>query len=238
MDILYIVVPAYNESENIIKLIDDWYPVVEKHDGDGRSRLVIVNDGSKDDTYEIIKRSAENRPLLQPLTKTNGGHGPTVLFGYRYAIENGTDYIFQTDSDGQTSPDEFEAFWNLRNEYDAVIGNRSSRQDGILRKFVEAVLLFILMLVFGVRIPDSNAPFRLMKSKLVEKYIKKMPGDFNLPNVMLTTYFAYFNEKIKFINISFKPRQGGVNSINVKKIIKIGWKAIQDFYMLKKQIND
>ena len=77
-----------------------------------------------------------------------------------------------------------------------------------------------------------------MKSKLVEKYIKKMPGDFNLPNVMLTTYFAYFNEKIKFINISFKPRQGGVNSINVKKIIKIGWKAIQDFYMLKKQIND
>ena len=238
MDILYIVVPAYNESENIIKLIDDWYPVVEKHDGDGRSRLVIVNDGSKDDTYKIIKRSAENRPLLQPLTKTNGGHGPTVLFGYRYAIENGTDYIFQTDSDGQTSPDEFEAFWNLRNEYDAVIGNRSSRQDGILRKFVEAVLLFILMLVFGVRIPDSNAPFRLMKSKLVEKYIKKMPGDFNLPNVMLTTYFAYFNEKIKFINISFKPRQGGVNSINVKKIIKIGWKAIQDFYMLKKQIND
>lgn len=238
MDILYIVVPAYNESENIIKLVEDWYPVIEKHDGCGKSRLVIVNDGSKDDTYEIIEKCAENRPLLQPLTKTNGGHGPTVLYGYRYAIENGADYIFQTDSDGQTSPDEFEAFWNLRNEYDAVIGNRSSRQDGILRKFVEAVLLVILMLVFGVRIPDSNAPFRLMKSKLVEKYIKKMPNDFNLPNVMLTTYFAYFNEKIKFINISFKPRQGGVNSINVKKIIKIGWKAIQDFYVVKKQIND
>ncbi len=238
MDSLFIVVPAYNESENISKLIADWYPVIEKHDGGGRSRLVIVNDGSKDDTYEITKKSAENRPLLQPLTKANGGHGPTVLFGYRYAIENGADYIFQTDSDGQTNPDEFESFWELRNEYDAVIGSRSSRQDGLSRKLVEAVLLFILWITFGVRIPDSNAPFRLMRSWLVEKYIKKMPEDFNLPNVMLTTYFTYFHENIKFMEISFKPRQGGVNSINLKKIVKIGWKAIHDFYTLKRRINE
>ena len=77
-----------------------------------------------------------------------------------------------------------------------------------------------------------------MKKELVEKYIAKMPEDFNLPNVMLTTYFAYFHEKVKFIEISFKPRQGGTNSINFKKIIKIGWKAVKDFRFLKKHIND
>ena len=237
MDKLYIVVPAYNESENIRKLVDDWYPVIEKHDNNGESRLIIINDGSKDYTYEILQELAETRPLLKPLTKSNGGHGPTVLYGYQYAIEHKADYIFQTDSDGQTDPEEFELFWILRNQYDASIGNRSDRQDGFSRKFVEATLLLIIRYMFGVKIPDSNAPFRLMKRELVERYIHKMPENFNLPNVMLTTYFVYFHEKVKFLPITFKPRQGGTNSINIKKIVKIGWQALGDFRILKKHIN-
>lgn len=237
MDRLYIVIPAYNESENIRKLIDDWYPVIEKHNCGNESRLVVINDESKDDTYAILKECALTRPLLQPLTKPNGGHGPSVLYGYRYAIKNNADYIFQTDSDGQTDPAEFEHFWELRTAYDAVIGNRVDRQDGFSRKFVEKVLLLILRLTFRVSIPDSNAPFRLMKRELVEKYIPKMPKDFNLPNVMLTTYFAYFNENVKFEKITFKPRQGGTNSINLKKIFKIGIKALKDFSVLKKNID-
>ena len=238
MDKLYIVVPAYNESENIENLINDWYPVVEKYNGNGASRLVIVNDGSKDDTYELAQEYAQTRPLLQPLTKVNGGHGSTVLYGYRYAIENGADYIFQTDSDGQTNPDEFHQFWDLRNEYDAIIGDRSTRQDGASRVFVEKTLLMILRVVFGVKMPDSNAPFRLMKKELVEKYINKMPKDYNLPNVMFSTFFVYFKENIKFIEVSFKPRQGGVNSINIKRIVHIGWKALSDFYQIRKDIDD
>lgn len=238
MEKLYIVIPAYNEAENIEKLMDDWYPVVERHNGNGESRLVIINDGSKDNTYDMICKYAESRPLLKPLTKANGGHGSTVLFGYRYAIENKADWIFQTDSDGQTLPEEFEQFWNNRNQYDAVLGNRSGRQDGFSRKFVENTLRFILKMTFGVSVPDANAPFRLMKRELIEKYIHKMPEDFNLPNVMFTTYFVYFKEKVKFIEVTFRPRQGGTNSINIKKIVKIGWKALGDFYMLKKTLND
>ena len=177
-----------------------------------------------------------NQPLLQPLTKKNGGHGPTLIYGYRYAIKNQADYIFQTDSDGQTLPEEFEDFWEKRKVYNAVVGNRHDRQDGASRKFVENTLRFILKLVFGVSVPDANAPFRLMKRELVEKYIRKMPKDFNLPNVMLTTYFVYYKEKILFSRVTFRPRQGGKNSINIKKIVKIGWKALGDFRMLKKQM--
>lgn len=102
---------------------------------------------------------------------------------------------------------------------------------------MEKTLLMILRLVFGVKIPDANASFRLMKCELLEKYISRMPEDFNLPNVMLTIYFAYFHEKIKFIEISSKPRQAGTNSINIKKIIRTGWKAVGDFRDLKKYSN-
>lgn len=234
MEKLFIVVPAYNEEANIEKLIMDWYPVVQNVGTE--SRLVIVNDGSKDGTWQMLQALTENRPQLLALTKQNGGHGSTVLFGYRYAIENGADWIFQTDSDGQTNPAEFAQFWESRNDFDAIIGNRTVRGDGKSRKMVENVVCLLLWLVFGIRVKDANAPFRLMKADLVAKYINRLPKDYNLPNIMLTTYFVYYREKVSFLEISFKPRQGGTNSINLKKIFYIGYKAMGDFISLKKRM--
>ena len=236
MSVLYIVIPAYNESANIKKTIKQWYPIVEKYNDEGQSRLVVINDGSKDNTYELLCACAKDRPLLVPLTKPNGGHGPTLLYGYRYAVDQDADYIFQTDSDGQTDPAEFEQFWNQRGRYDAVIGNRTERGDGKSRKFVENVVCLLLGLIFGVKVPDANAPYRLMKADLVAQYIGKLPENFNIPNIMLTTYFVYYKEKVKFIPITFKPRHGGSNSINVKKIVKIGWQAVRDFRKLKREM--
>ena len=163
-------------------------------------------------------------------------HGPKLIALYKYAIAQGADYIFQTDSDGQTNPDEFAAFWDLRNQYDAILGNRVVRGDGKSRKFVEKFLCFLLRLHFGVKVKDSNAPFRLMKSSLVNKYVGRFKEDYNLPNVMLTTFFAYYDEKYTLREITFKPRQGGKNSINIKKIIKIGWAALADFRAFKKEM--
>ena len=56
MDKLYIVIPAYNEQDNIEQVINDWYPVIEKHNGNGQSRLIVIDDGSKDSTYEKLKQ--------------------------------------------------------------------------------------------------------------------------------------------------------------------------------------
>lgn len=236
-DILYIIIPAYNEEENIEQCVDDWYPVIKSHSGNGKSRLVIINDGSKDGTYKKLKKLSESLPLLEPLTKENGGHGSTVLLGYRFAIENGADYIFQTDSDGQTNPAEFEQFWENREKYDAILGNREERGDGKNRIFVEKTVCFLLHLIFGVKVPDANAPYRLMKTELVANYINKLPPNFNLPNIMLTTYFVYFKEKVLFLSISFQPRVKGTNSINLRKIINIGLHAVLDFIKLRIDIN-
>lgn len=235
MDKLYIIIPAYNEQDNIVQLVQDWYPIIETCSDD--SRLVVINDGSKDGTYDLLARLAEDHSKLLPLTKPNSGHGPTLLYGYRYAIEQGADYIFQTDSDGQTDPNEFAPFWEKRNEYSAIVGNREVRGDGKDRKFVENTVCFLLRLIFGINVPDANAPFRLMKAELVKRYIDKLPCDFNIPNIMFTTYFVYHKENVLFLPISFKPRQGGKNSINIKKIVKIGWKAVGDFYKLRRDID-
>lgn len=237
-DILYIVMPAYNEEANIISTLDAWYPVIEKHSAGGLSRLVVVNDGSKDRTLALMEDYARTHPLFLPLTKPNGGHGSTVLYAYRYAIAQGADWIFQTDSDGQTDPAEFEQFWLERESHDAVLGNRVVRGDGKDRKFVENTVCLLLRLIFDVRVEDANAPFRLMRSTLVARYIDRLPEHFNIPNIMFTTYFVYYGESVLFLPISFKPRVKGTNSINFKKIVKIGWRAVGDFRKFRREMND
>ncbi len=235
MESLYIVMPAYNEEENIEAVVKQWYPIL-----DGKSeasRLVIADSGSKDKTHEILMTlKSDGYPKIEILADTNQYHGPKVIALYDYAIKNGADYIFQTDSDGQTDPEEFSSFWDERNKYDGIFGNRTVRGDGKDRAFVEHTVCLLLKLFFGVSVPDANAPFRLMKAETVKKYLYKMPSEYNLPNIMITTYFVHYEEKITFKEISFKPRQAGVNSINIPRIVKIGWNALGDFGKFKKDM--
>ena len=232
MDTLYVVMPAYNEEENIEEVVSSWYPVLEGKSPE--SRLVVADAGSKDKTHEILLRMKETMPQIDIISDTGTFHGPKVIALYNYAIANGADYIFQTDSDGQTLPEEFGAFWDMRTAYKGIFGHRKVRGDGKSRAFVEKVVCFLLKLYFHVKVPDANAPFRLMNAQTVAKYIGRLDKDYNLPNIMMTTYFSYYGEEMIFKEVTFRPRQGGTNSINIKKIIKIGWKALKDFHDLKK----
>lgn len=239
MSRLYIVMPAYNEAENIKHTIQQWYPIVEKIQSKGDDcKLVIANDGSKDDTYAIMKKLTIQYPCLEPLNKENSGHGATVLYLYRYAIENGVDYVFQTDSDGQTNPDEFWGMWNQREEYDVQIGNRTSRQDGIGRIIVSAILRFVVYLIFHTWLKDANTPFRLMRADKLNAIMYVIPEDFFLCNVAISAIARKRNYKMCWQDITFKPRQGGVNSINMKRILRMGVNAIIDFAVIKRNCRD
>lgn len=233
-DNLYIVIPAYNEEENIESVAREWHEVVMNISPD--SKVVIIDDGSKDSTYKKLCELSKVLPQLVPITKPNGGHGATVLYGYNYALEKKADFIFQTDSDGQTLPSEFKQFWEMKNDYTAIIGHRNHREDGVSRVFVTKTLKLVLWFIFHLKITDANTPFRLLKRETLEKYITQIPKDFNLSNVMLTVLLVHNKENVKFIPITFRPRQGGVNSINFKRIIKIGRQAVKDFKQIKKSL--
>lgn len=227
IDTLYIVMPAYNEEENIGESVKTWYHNLEGKSED--SRLVVADGGSTDDTHKILLSMQKDYPQLVIISNTRKEHGPKLIALYKYAIENGADYIFQTDSDGQTNPDEFYAFWKEREAYDGIFGNRPVRGDGKARALIEKVVCMLLKAFFGVKIPDANAPFRLMRAERLGRYLEKLPEDYNIPNIMMTTYFVYYRERIKFIEISFKARCGGTNSIHLWKIVKIGRNALKDF---------
>lgn len=233
MEKICFVMPAYNESENIRETVRQWYPVIERLNETGgdniEARLAIANDGSKDNTFEIMESMKAEYPCFDPINKPNGGHGQTVLFLYRHAIANGADYVFQTDSDGQTDPEEFWQMWENRKNYDFQIGYRKERQDGASRVFVTRTLRLVVWLMFHEWVTDANTPFRLMRTDKLQAIMDVIPQDYFLCNVAISAIAVKWKYAIRFYEITFKPRQGGVNSINMKCIVRIGWKALGDF---------
>lgn len=231
--------PAYNEAENIEDTLRDWYSVVEQINKGQKAEayLLIADDGSKDSTFKKMLKlsSTGDFPFFHPLTKPNGGHGQTVLFLYRYAIEKGADYIFQTDSDGQTNPEEFWQLYENRHQYDFQIGYRNKRQDGLGRIFVTKMLRLIIWFAFGVWVTDANTPFRLLKKEKLQDIMNVLPEDYFLCNVAISAIAKKWEYNIKFYPITFRPRQGGVNSINFRRIFRIGLRAIKDFVDINKK---
>lgn len=235
-DILYVVMPAYNEEENIESTVREWIEVLEGKDAE--SRLLVAPSGSTDGTNEILDRMQAEYPQLDILNGTMKQHGPKLIALYRYATEKGADYVFQTDSDGQTNPGEFAEFWEHREENEVILGWRKKRGDGIGRLWVEKVLCLIIRFFFNVKVKDANAPFRLMKREVLKKYLDRFEDDYNLPNVMLSVFWMYYKHTVSFVEISFQRRKAGKNSINIKKIISIGLKALKEFGLYAKNMKN
>ena len=103
--------------------------------------------------------------------------------------------------------------------------------------FVTKTLKAVIRACFGITVPDANTPFRLMKAETMRRYLGLIPEDFFLSNVLLTVIFHKKGCAVKYIPITFRPRQGGVNSINMKRIIRIGKQALRDFQKLNRVIS-
>ncbi len=232
MDKLYIIIPAYNEEETVAAAIAQWHPIAEQA-GAG-SRLVIIDDGSRDRTLKIASGLKKKYPRLTVLTKENQGHGAAVLYGYKYAIRKGADYVFQTDSDGQTLPSEFPVFWAHRKDGGLLIGCRTYRQDGLSRIFVTKTLRLVLLAAFHVWLKDANSPYRLMSCGQLQDVLRNVPKNFFLSNVLISVLYSKKNLGVSYYPISFLPRQGGKNSISIRKIFKIGLTSLWQFFALQK----
>lgn len=231
---LVIVIPAYNEEMNISRVVAQWHPIAETVGG--KSRLLVINDGSTDGTQEKLRTLQKEYPLLRSIKKKNGGHGAAVLYGYRCALAEGADYVFQTDSDGQTLPEEFWPMWERRARGGLSIGTRRHRQDGWQRVAVTRVLRLVIRLIFGCKVEDANTPFRLMRADELREVLQFIPKNYFLSNVLMTVIYTKKELGVYYYPITFRPRQGGRNSINMKKIIRIGANAVLDFIRLRKKI--
>lgn len=233
-DKLFLIMPAYNEAENIENVLSQWYPVIEQIGQE--SRLILIDDGSTDDTFAIACKFLTQHPQVHMIHTENHGHGNALLTGYQYAIAKKADYIFQTDSDGQTSPKYFDLLWENRKNKTFQIGYRKQREDGFSRVIVTKVLRLVLFGIFGCWMQDANCPYRLMERKSLKQILPLLPEKPELANVLITAAYTYKKQDIQYHIIPFKSRQAGKNSIKWHNAARIGLRNLKTFWAFRKKL--
>lgn len=229
---LCIVMPAYNEEGCIKDVINSWFAVIDRMQMLD-TRLVVVNDGSKDKTGELLDTLALTEKRLVVRHQKNGGHGVALLHAYRVGLELSPTWIFQVDSDDQFEPNDFEQLWTRRNESKFILGCRKERHDALHRLVITRIVRVINALLFGRYIQDANIPFRLIKADYLAQLLKRLPEGIFAPNIFLSILAARDGENLLSIPVTHRDRRTGEVSIVRWKLIKICFRCVKELALFR-----
>jgi glycosyltransferase involved in cell wall biosynthesis len=162
--------------------------------------------------------------MVTVINKTNEGHGPTIMGGYHKALEL-SDWIFQIDSDGELSADDFEILWNKRKDYDFLFGIRQGRDQPLGRSVISMISRYLVRILCGKGVADVNVPFRLMRNQALKHVIAKIPDSTFAPNVAIAGLAVKYNYTITNIPVSYNIRQTGCCSIVKWNLVKCAVKS-------------
>lgn len=221
---LAIVMPVYNEAEIIGKVVEKWTAMLDKLNINYEFNL--YNDGSKDNTAEILAKLSANYPKLNVHNKPNSGHGPTILLGYRNASTT-AEWIFQTDSDDELSPDSFPTLWNNRTKYDFLIGIRTERNTPLVRQLISLISRLTVWIFYGRKVYDVNSPYRLMRSECLNEVFGKIPQNTFAPNLIIAGMASKLKLRVFSIKISYEIRKTGTVSIKKWKLMKAAFNSLK-----------
>ena len=231
---LAVVMPAYNEEATIEGVVNQWVRELQRLKID--FVLLAINDGSTDRTGAMLQRLADTYPgVVQPVEKRNGGYGQALRTGYFLAAERGLVWTLQIDSDGQCDPRFFRAFWNGREEADAIFGLRRTRDDGFSRTLISAGCRMATRVVCGVDLKDANVPYRLIRTRVLPEALSRIPDTFDMQNVALTLALKR-NPSLrwKYVPIHFRKRLGGEGHFGFKRMASMGVELLVDLPQVKR----
>jgi len=219
---LKVIIPVYNEEGAISEVIEDWTQTLLSLKI--KFKICVFNDGSKDNTIKILNDLAAKNKHLVVVDKPNSGHGPTILKGYRENLD--VTWLFQVDSDNELKASEFEKFWELRYDFDFLIGTRIHRDSPLPRIITTAISKLIVGFIYGNIVTDVNAPFRLMRSSKFRDDIVKIPNNTFAPNLIISGIANIRKLRIKQLNVTHHNRETGEVSIKKWKLFKAAFTSL------------
>ncbi len=237
---LVVVIPVYNEQECIKEVVTTWGDFLTGYLKTFTFKLLLIDDGSKDNTPAILDKIALELPYLQVTHQKNGGHGNAVLNGYHESIKYNPKWVFQTDSDNQFLPSDFPKLWENKEKSNFILGYRKKRYDDANRLVITRIVRVINMLFFGVFIPDSNVPYRLIKGSYLPKLLAALPGRPFAPNIFLAVLAKRDGNDLMSIPVTHKERETGQVSIIKWKLLKVCFRTARELlifsFTLKKRL--
>ncbi len=213
-----VIIPAYNEAENIVHVVKHMMEAAPKYD------YLVINDGSTDNTPDLCRR--ENYHYLD--LPINMGIGGAVQAGYIYARKYDYDIAVQMDGDGQHDIAYLDRLLEpiANGEADVVIGSRFLEKEGfqstLSRRMGINILSGLIWLVTGRHIMDVTSGYRVVNKMFIKIYSEDYPMDYPEPEAIVAAIMHL--GRVKEVPVRMRAREGGVSSITFKKSI---------YYMIK-----
>lgn len=231
---ILVIVPCFNEAENILKTVEDL-------EGGGYD-YIVINDGSTDNSLEVLQKNH-----IQHLDLANNiGIGGVMQTGYKYALRAGYDIAVQFDGDGQHDASYIPAIVKdiANKKADMVIGSRFIKKDASdfqstkMRRLGIKLLSWLLMIMSGKRILDMTSGFRAVNKKVIERFANEYPAEYPEPVTNLDLVRNGF--RVKEVPVRMKERQHGKSSITTLKSIYYMLNVILLFFLvlIKQEKND
>ena len=211
--------PVFNEAAALGPVVGEWLPALTRCTG--AVRLCVVDDGSTDATPAVLRELAAAHAEIEPVRRTNGGHGRACLHGYRLGLARGARWIAQIDSDGQCDASSFPELWRLRERHPVVFGHRRVRLDGWRRRLVSRTLALGAASATGVSVRDPNVPYRLVDAAVLRDAVDAVPDDVDLVNVYLAVLLEA-RAGIHWVDIVFRERLAGRSHLGWRSMLSRG----------------
>lgn len=216
---LELLLPVHNEADSIENTVKEIYNELSPH---VQLRFLISEDGSVDETKDILRRLSESMPMKLLLSAERKGYSRAVKDGMK-ALE--APYLLCLDSDGQCDPKDFLMFWRVRTQSDVVIGWRVHRADTSLRKLMSRTFYWIYQLFYHVPAHDPSCPYVLLKKKVADQLVDEV-------GTMQQGFWWEFVARvyrhgfsIRELPVRHRRRSAGVSQVyRFRELPGIGWR--------------
>ena len=229
MEKLYIVIPCYNEEEVLektrVELKKKMDILIQTKKIDKHSKVIFINDGSKDKTWELIQKFYEEDKLFGGINLSrNRGHQNALLAGL-LTVKEDADIVISMDADLQDDIDAIdEMIEKRRNGADIVYGVRNSRKKDSFFKRTTAQGFYRVMRMLGVDVIYNHADYRLTSRRVLDSLV-----DYKEVNLFLRGIFPLIGFKSDIVYYERGERIAGESKYPLGKMLNFAWDGITSF---------
>jgi glycosyltransferase involved in cell wall biosynthesis len=219
-----VILPAYNEEDNIIKTLDLTSTFLKNLESD--YEIIVVNDGSTDNTADLVCDMISIDPSIQLVQHpVNLGYGAALKSGLKKASRS---LVFFTDSDQQFDISEISRLFEWINSYPIVIGYREARQDHFIRRAMGWGWGMLIRVLFKLNVKDIDCAFKLFQQRVFNEISIDSIGAFVNSEILIRAKKKGF--AIKEVSVAHYPRESGVPSGAKPRIIFRAFKELVKLY--------
>jgi dolichol-phosphate mannosyltransferase len=227
---VWLVLPTYNEAENIEPIVAAALPQLAATGLD--HRILVVDDGSPDGTGRIADRLAAENPAVEVLHRTSKeGIGPAYLAGFARALAGGADLVMEMDSDFSHDPADIPRLVAAAARADLVLGSRyvpggGVTDWGLLRRFVSRGGSLYARLLLGIPVNDLTGGFKCFRRVVLERLdLSGVDADGYGFQIEMTYRAIKAGFTVEEVPILFRDRRVGSSKMSAKIAVEAFWKV-------------